>query len=63
MPTKHQCSFCGREFLHGEGLLYVRKDGIIQWFCSRKCRIYMLVHKKDPRKLKWTKYYGKTARK
>lgn len=62
MPTKHQCSFCGKEFLHGEGLLYVRKDGIIHWFCSRKCRTYMLEHKKDPRKLKWTKYYGKAMR-
>ncbi|BAJ50291.1 large subunit ribosomal protein L24e [Candidatus Caldarchaeum subterraneum] len=55
MVRTHRCSFCGREFTHGKGMLYVKNDGTLLWFCSRKCRIYMVEHGKDPRKLKWTK--------
>jgi large subunit ribosomal protein L24e len=40
-------------------MLFVKNDGSLLWFCSRKCRIYMLEHKKDPRKLKWTKAYSR----
>ena len=54
MPTMHRCAFCGREFPHGVGMLYVKRDGSMLWFCSRKCRVYMVEQKKDPRKLKWT---------
>ncbi|MEM0451646.1 MAG: 50S ribosomal protein L24e [Nitrososphaerota archaeon] len=63
MPTTHKCSFCGREFMHGKGMLYVKKDGTLLWFCSRKCRVSMVEFKRDPRKLKWTTYYGKEVRK
>jgi large subunit ribosomal protein L24e len=35
-------------------MLYVKRDGSMLWFCSRKCRVYMVEQKKDPRKLKWT---------
>lgn len=62
MPTKHRCSFCGREFLHGKGMLYVKRDGALLWFCSRKCRTSMVDLKRDPRKLKWTEHYGKHKR-
>jgi large subunit ribosomal protein L24e len=54
MPTVHKCAFCGREFPHGVGMLYVKRDGSVLWFCSGKCRVYMVEQKKDPRKLKWT---------
>ncbi len=54
MPTVHRCAFCGREFPHGVGMLYVKRDGSMLWFCSRKCRVYMVEQKKDLRKLKWT---------
>ena len=40
-------------------MLFVKNDGSLLWFCSRKCRIYMLEHKKDPRRLRWTKAYSK----
>lgn len=39
--------------------MYVKIDGTILWFCSRKCRISMLEFKRDPRKFKWTKKYVK----
>ncbi|MDJ0273787.1 MAG: 50S ribosomal protein L24e [Nitrososphaerota archaeon] len=54
MPTMHRCAFCGREFPHGVGTLYVKRDGSLLWFCSRKCRVYMIEQRKDPRKLRWT---------
>ncbi|MEM1518422.1 MAG: 50S ribosomal protein L24e [Halobacteria archaeon] len=62
MPTMHKCSFCGKEFLHGTGMLFVKRDGTLHWFCSRRCRIFMLEHKKDSRKIKWTTYYGQERR-
>ena len=34
-------------------------NGTVLWFCSSKCKKNMLVLKRDPRKLKWTKKYVK----
>ncbi|AEE93639.1 MULTISPECIES: 50S ribosomal protein L24e [Acidianus] len=56
-PVTHKCSFCGKEIRPGTGLMYVMNDGTILWFCSSKCRKYMLKYHKDPRKLKWTTSY------
>ncbi len=61
MPTTHKCAFCGREFPHGKGTLYVKNDGTRLWFCSRKCRISMIDFKRDPRKFKWTEKYAPEA--
>ncbi len=55
---KRICSFCGEEIEPGTGKIYVRKDGKILHFCSRKCEKNMVVLKRNPRKLKWTKYYA-----
>nr|8HKU_L24E Chain L24E, 50S ribosomal protein L24e [Sulfolobus acidocaldarius DSM 639]8HKV_L24E Chain L24E, 50S ribosomal protein L24e [Sulfolobus acidocaldarius DSM 639]8HKY_L24E Chain L24E, 50S ribosomal protein L24e [Sulfolobus acidocaldarius DSM 639]8HKZ_L24E Chain L24E, 50S ribosomal protein L24e [Sulfolobus acidocaldarius DSM 639]8HL1_L24E Chain L24E, 50S ribosomal protein L24e [Sulfolobus acidocaldarius DSM 639]8HL2_L24E Chain L24E, 50S ribosomal protein L24e [Sulfolobus acidocaldarius DSM 639] len=52
-----QCSFCGKDILPGTGLMYVRNDGSLLWFCSSKCRKSMLKLHRDPKKLKWTKSY------
>ncbi|MEM0173451.1 MAG: 50S ribosomal protein L24e [Sulfolobaceae archaeon] len=57
MVQIRRCSFCGHEIQPGTGLMYVRNDGTILWFCSRRCRVYMLQQRKDPKKLKWTTYY------
>jgi len=51
------CSFCGNEIEPGTGKIYVRKDGKILHFCSRKCEKNMMVLKRNPRRLKWTKHY------
>lgn len=59
MPRSRPCSFCGHEFQQGAGQMYVRNDGAILWFCSSKCRKNSLKLGRDPRKLRWTKYYGK----
>ncbi|MDT7872157.1 MULTISPECIES: 50S ribosomal protein L24e [unclassified Stygiolobus] len=57
MVSIRQCSFCGKEIMPGTGLMYVRNDGSILWFCSNKCKKSMLKLHRDPKKLKWTKAY------
>ncbi len=59
MPETHVCSFCGRKFPRGTGIMYVKTDGTIYWFCSSKCRKNMLKLGRDARKLKWTERYPK----
>jgi len=57
MPQTHDCSFCGRTIAPGTGINFVRRDGRVLRFCSSKCRKSMLVLRRDPRKVKWTKAY------
>ncbi|MFQ5997749.1 MAG: 50S ribosomal protein L24e [Candidatus Bathyarchaeia archaeon] len=59
MPKPRNCSFCGNEFPAGHGMLFIRNDGTMLWFCSNKCRKSSLKFHRDSRKLKWTSYYGK----
>ncbi len=50
------CSYCGRDIEPGTGLMYVKNDGTILWFCSSKCfKLWRMG--RDPRRLKWTKKY------
>lgn len=53
------CSFCKEEINPGTGLMYVKKDGSIFNFCSRKCEKNKIKLKRKARKLKWTKAYVK----
>jgi len=59
VPRPRLCSFCGHEFLPGTGIMYVRNDGTIVWFCSSKCRKSSVKLRRDARKVRWTKYFGK----
>ncbi|HHF55736.1 MAG TPA: TRASH domain-containing protein [Thermoplasmatales archaeon] len=54
-----KCNFCGNEIEPGTGLMYVKKDGTIYYFCSSKCRKNMLELGRDPKKVRWTKFYRK----
>ncbi len=56
MPIVRTCTYCGREIEPGTGLMYVKNDGTILWFCSSKCFKSWKMGR-DPRKLKWTKRY------
>ncbi|MBO3767783.1 MAG: 50S ribosomal protein L24e [Thermoproteota archaeon] len=55
MPIFRKCSFCGRQVEPGTGLLFVRNDGALLWFCSSKCKKNALELKRNPRKIKWVK--------
>jgi len=59
VPRLKLCSFCGHEFPLGTDIMYVRNDGTILWFCSSKCRKSSIELKRDARKIRWTKYFGK----
>jgi large subunit ribosomal protein L24e len=49
-----KCSFCGREIFPGRGIMFVKNDGTIYYFCSSKCRKNFNLGR-NPRKLKWIK--------
>lgn len=59
MVKVRNCSFCGYNIPAGRGIMYIKNDGIILNFCSNKCRKAMLKYKKNPRKTRWTKFFGK----
>ncbi len=53
-----ECAFCGHDVEPGTGITFVRKNGQVVRFCSRKCRRSLIDFKRDPRKYKWTKKYS-----
>ena len=53
MISAKKCTFCGKDILLGQGVMFVRNDGTVQYYCSSKCRKNSLVLKRDPRKFKW----------
>ena len=57
MVRTYNCVFCGHEIIPGTGSTTVRRDGQLLRFCSSKCRKARTLYKRDPRKLKWTKFY------
>ena len=59
MPRTLKCSFCGKSFLNTTGMMHVKNDGTLVYFCSRRCRVSSVTMKRDSRKMQWTAYYGK----
>jgi len=54
-----KCSFCGKEIPEGKGVMYVKIDGKIKWFCSSKCEKNALKLKRNPRKVRWVRKVNK----
>jgi large subunit ribosomal protein L24e len=52
-----RCTFCGNELERGTGIMLVKKDGSIHYFCSSKCENNLLHLSRVPRVVKWTKNY------
>ncbi|MBN1786724.1 MAG: 50S ribosomal protein L24e [Candidatus Methanofastidiosa archaeon] len=57
VPRRIDCTFCGEQIEPGTGTMYVRKDGTIYYFCSKKCEKNMIVLKRKPRTTRWTSQY------
>ena len=54
-----KCSFCGKEIPKGKGIMYVKNDGKVLYFCSRKCEKNMLALGRKARNVTWTEEYRK----
>ena len=49
-----KCSFCGKDLQNGTGKMYVKADGKIFHFCSKKCEKNQLKLRRKGRNVKWT---------
>ena len=50
-----ECSFCGKNFIAGRGMLFVFISGKTANFCSSKCEKNATQLKRKPRATRWTK--------
>ncbi len=48
-----KCSFCKDDIPQGTGIMFVKKDGKILFFCSSKCERNLLKLKRKAREQKW----------
>ncbi len=51
----HKCAFCGADIPPGYGIMYVKTDGTVLRYCSRKCLVSATRYKRNPRKLAWVR--------
>ncbi len=63
MLSVKKCFFCGGDIRPSLGVAYVKNDGVIQHFCSSKCRFNTVNLHRDPRKYKWTAKFKKSSSK
>lgn len=49
-----KCSFCKSQVELGTGMMLVKKDGTVFYFCSSKCERNMALGR-SPRKVNWTR--------
>lgn len=47
-----KCSFCGKKIKSGTGIMFVKNDGTIYYWCSSKCEKNHMRKRKKP---KWAK--------
>ena len=49
-----KCFFCNNAIPEHKGLMFVKNDGKVRWFCSSKCEKNTKLGR-NPRKVKWVK--------
>jgi large subunit ribosomal protein L24e len=46
-----RCSYCQKEIEKGTGIMFVRKNGSVRYYCSNRClrrdRMHMKISKKE----------------
>ena len=52
-----KCTFCGKNIPKGTGVMYVKKDSKIFYFCSTKCEKNQLKLRHKSRTTRWTKEF------
>jgi|SRR3989338_1596527 len=58
-----KCFFCGKEEYAHKGVHLIRNTGVVQFFCSSKCRKNSIKLKRDKRKIRWTNAFHETREK
>nr|CBH38763.1 50S ribosomal protein L24e [uncultured archaeon]CBH39857.1 50S ribosomal protein L24e [uncultured archaeon] len=48
-----KCSFCDLPIEQGRGMMYVKRDGTVFYFCSSKCERNMIKLRRKRRKVRW----------
>jgi len=48
-----KCSFCNLEIEKGTGKMYIKTDGKIFYFCSKRCEKNLFKLGRDPARVKW----------
>lgn len=61
--SNNKCSFCGSLLGFGTGKMFVKRDGTVLTFCSRKCEMNVTKLGRDPKKVKWTAAWQKAKSK
>jgi len=52
-----KCVFCGREEYDFKGVHLIKNDGVVDYYCSEKCRKNAIKLGRDKRNVKWTEVY------
>ncbi len=58
MVVKRQCAFCAGEIEPGRGLMYVKRDGSVFYFCSGTCRKHQVTYHRVGHRLRWTRAHS-----
>ena len=43
-----KCSYCTTEIEKGTGMIYVRRNGSIRYYCTKRCFRLNMVHNRRP---------------
>ncbi|HZX45544.1 MAG TPA: 50S ribosomal protein L24e [Candidatus Nanoarchaeia archaeon] len=54
-----KCTFCGENIKPGTGMMYVKSDATIMYFCGSKCEKNTLKLKRKAHLVKWSGRYKK----
>jgi len=52
-----KCSYCLKEIEKGTGMMYVRRNGSIKYYCSTRCYKLDVIYGKKPNKKEISKSY------
>jgi large subunit ribosomal protein L24e len=58
-----KCSYCTVDMEKGTGFMYVRKNGAIKYYCSKRCYRLNTIHNRKPNKKEMAEKLAKHAAK